>query len=144
MSLKKVIVVGDGGVGKTALIDRFFEEDFRPRYVPTIGVEVRQYENDLQFWDFAGREKFSGIQSFDGANMVIIVFSVDSQISYTNIEYWRKRVTDQCAYADIPVIVCANKCDIKERKFEFTADIVVSSKENVRCDGLLDLIRSWA
>ena len=64
--LFKVIVVGDGAVGKTALTIRFSEGRFQDHYKMTIGVDfaIKMIEIDgrrvkLQIWDTGGQERFS-------------------------------------------------------------------------------------
>ena len=65
----KIVVVGDGGVGKTTYIKRHLTGEFERRYIATIGVEVHPmafYTNygpvKFNVWDTAGQEKLSGLR----------------------------------------------------------------------------------
>ncbi|KAG7276170.1 hypothetical protein CRUP_030594, partial [Coryphaenoides rupestris] len=68
--MSKAVVVGDQGVGKTCLINRFCKDVFHRDYKATIGVdfEIERFEVagipfSLQIWDTAGQEKFKCIAS---------------------------------------------------------------------------------
>ena len=64
----KIIIIGDTGVGKTNLILRFSDENFKDNYVATIGVDFKTKTMELgdkriklQLWDTAGQERFRTI-----------------------------------------------------------------------------------
>lgn len=65
----KLLLVGDGGVGKTTLVRRHTTGEFERKYLPTLGVDVHPVVfhtnfGSLQFnvWDTAGQEKFGGLR----------------------------------------------------------------------------------
>ena len=65
----KLVLVGDGGVGKTTLVKRHLTGEFEKKYIPTLGVEVHPLKfttncGPLAFnvWDTAGQEKFGGLR----------------------------------------------------------------------------------
>ena len=65
----KLLLVGDGGVGKTTFVKRHLTGEFEKKYIATVGVEVHplQFHTNrgaLQFnvWDTAGQEKFGGLR----------------------------------------------------------------------------------
>jgi len=67
----KLVLVGDGGVGKTTFIKRHITGEFERKYVATLGVEVRPLDFDTNFgkirfivWDTAGQEKTGGLREF--------------------------------------------------------------------------------
>merc|ERR1712113_1110585 len=81
----KLVLVGDGGVGKTTFVKRHLTGEFEKKYVATLGVEVHPmvfYTNrgaiKLNVWDTAGQEKFGGLR--DGYSIqgqcAIIMFDV--------------------------------------------------------------------
>jgi small GTP-binding protein len=66
--LFKFVILGDSAVGKTNLILRFTDEDYKPSHIPTIGVDfkIKTMNLDgksvkLQLWDTAGQERFKTI-----------------------------------------------------------------------------------
>ncbi|NVM28634.1 MAG: GTP-binding protein [Candidatus Helarchaeota archaeon] len=125
--LFKIVVVGDGGVGKTALTVRFAEGVFRDDYKMTIGVdfsiktikvpingETRNVK--LQIWDTGGQERFSYVRPlyYKGAVGGLIVFDLTSRKSYENLSRWFTEVSNNCV--SIPVILVGNKSDLPDRE----------------------------
>lgn len=119
----KVILVGDGGVGKTTFVKRHLSGEFERRYIPTMGVEVHPlafYTNLGQIvfnvWDTAGQEKFGGLRDgyYINGNAAIIMFDVLSKTTYKNVNQWHRDITRVCE--NIPIVLCGNKIDVKERK----------------------------
>jgi Ras-related protein Rab-1A len=95
--LFKVLIIGDSGVGKSALLIRFTEDTFSEYYISTIGVDfkIRTIEQDgkhikLQIWDTAGQERFRTITTsyYRGAHGIMIVYDVTDAESFTNIKQW--------------------------------------------------------
>jgi len=119
----KLILVGDGGVGKTTFVKRHKSGEFEKRYIATLGVEV----HPLTFftnvgpiiydcWDTAGQEKFGGLRDgyYINGQCAIIMFDVTSRVSYKNVPVWHRDLTRVCD--DIPIVLCGNKVDVKDRK----------------------------
>lgn len=89
--MAKVIIIGDSGIGKTNLITRFCESNFKESYVATIGVDFkvktltvanRRYK--LQIWDTAGQERFKNITQtyYKGATGIILTYSIIDRTSF--------------------------------------------------------------
>ena len=118
----KLILVGDGGVGKTSFVRRHVTGEFERKYIATMGVHVYPLSfftnhGKLTFnvWDTSGQEKWGGLR--DGYYMQgqcgIIMFDVTSRISYKNVSNWYQDITRVCG--DIPIVLCGNKVDVPER-----------------------------
>ncbi len=116
-SFYKVVFLGDGGVGKTALLHRYVRNYFEKVYKPTIGAEVlpigfqTNYGSiQLNIWDTAGQEKYCGLR--DGylinAHHVVIFYAVDSKLSARNISFWEKDA------GLIPTTIIGTKSDRRE------------------------------
>ncbi len=128
-SFLKVVLLGDGGVGKSSLIQRFVSNKFDPSLFHTIGVEFlnKDLEVDgerftLQIWDTAGQERFKSLRTpfYRGTDCCLLTFAIDDAQSFQNIAIWRKEFL---YYADVkdpesfPFVVLGNKCDLaSERK----------------------------
>jgi len=119
----KLVLIGDGGVGKTTFVKRHLSGEFEKKYVPTMGVEVHPItffttRGEIRFdvWDTAGQERFGGLRDgyYIQAQAAIMMFDLTSRITYKNVPNWHRdlvRVLDT-----VPVVLCGNKCDVKERK----------------------------
>jgi len=86
MIRKKILLIGDFGVGKTSLIRRYVDDAFDDRYLTTIGVkiskkriEVEGQEGELLIWDIEGATPIKHIPQsyFKGASGAIFVCDVD-------------------------------------------------------------------
>ena len=122
----KLVLLGDGGVGKTTFIKRYITGEFDREYTPTNGVEVSTavfYTNfgPVRFiiWDTAGQEKLGGLREayYLNAHAAIIMFDVGSRITYKNVPRWYKDI--ERIVGKIPTIVLGNKVDIPDRKVKF-------------------------
>ena len=119
----KLVLCGDGGVGKTTFVKRHKSGDFEKKYVATVGVEVRPLVfttnyGDICFsvWDTAGQEKFGGLRDgyYIGGQCGIIMFDVTSRQTYKNVMNWHRDLTRVCD--EIPIVLCGNKVDLPDRK----------------------------
>ena len=134
----KLILVGDGGVGKTTFVKRHISGEFEKKYVATIGVEVyplkfstSRGEICFNVWDTAGQEKFGGLRDgyYIQGQCAIIMFDVTSRITYKNVPAWARELERVCGR--IPTVLVGNKVDIKERKVK-ARQITFHRKKNLQ------------
>mmetsp|Transcript_4122 Transcript_4122/g.6379 ORF Transcript_4122/g.6379 Transcript_4122/m.6379 type:complete len:213 (+) Transcript_4122:56-694(+) len=134
----KLILVGDGGVGKTTFVKRHLTGEFEKRYVATLGVEVHplKFHTNLgeiifNVWDTAGQEKFGGLRDgyYIQGQCAIIMFDVTSRITYRSVPNWHRDLTRVCE--NIPIVLCGNKVDIKDRKVK-AKQITFHRKKNLQ------------
>merc|ERR1712106_327081 len=119
----KLVLVDDGGVGKTTFVKRHLTGEFEKKYVATLGVEVHPLEfhtnrGQLVFnvWDTAGQEKFGGLRDgyYIQGQCAIVMFDVTSRVTYKNVPNWHRDLTG-CART-FQLYCAATKVDIKDRK----------------------------
>ncbi|KAA8492678.1 GTP-binding nuclear protein Ran [Porphyridium purpureum] len=134
----KLILVGDGGTGKTTFVKRHLTGEFEKKYVATLGVEVhplRFHTNRgpivFNCWDTAGQEKFGGLRDgyYIQGQAAIIMFDVTSRVTYKNVPNWHRDLVRVCE--NIPIVLCGNKVDIKDRKVK-AKQIVFHRKKNLQ------------
>lgn len=128
--LKKVLLLGDAGVGKTALLNQFVNRDFGGLYKPTIGSDFksRQVEIDgqfitLQIWDTAGQERFRSLGStyYRGTDCCVFVYDVTRPATFKNVEMWQRSFLDQVGDVKkeaISFLLIGNKVDLPDRKVD--------------------------
>ncbi|KAI5298180.1 hypothetical protein KEM56_004264, partial [Ascosphaera pollenicola] len=96
--LLKVIVLGDSGVGKTSLMNRYVNKRYSSSYKATIGADyltkdvlVDDRLVTLQLWDTAGQERFQslGVAFYRGADCCVLVYDVNNAKSFETLESWR-------------------------------------------------------
>lgn len=119
----KIVLIGDGGTGKSSYVARLQSETFQQEYIATLGVEKHEIAistshgaSTVVLWDTAGQEKLGPLRDgyYSGADAGIIFFDVTSRVTYKNVPSWHKDI--HRVQSDIPVVLCANKIDVKERK----------------------------
>jgi len=152
----KISLVGDGGVGKTALTRRHLTGEFIKRYVPTIGVEVHPIAFHttvgrvlFKVWDCAGQEKFGGLRDgyYISSHGGIIMFDVTSRLTYQNVPNWHRDLCRVCG--QIPIVLCGNKVDFMsleqqkkqwaERKAQREKDLQEAKKSGTELEPIPEL-----
>jgi small GTP-binding protein len=124
--LKKVVLLGDGGVGKTSLIARYVVNKFDDKYIATIGTKVSRKDIQvvkpdliinlrMMIWDILGQKEYSKIRSasLSGAQGVIIVGDLSRPETVQSLEgFWLKEV--QGVVGAIPTVFVGNKIDLTD------------------------------
>jgi len=119
----KLVVVGDGAVGKTSLLISYATGEFPTEYLPTVFENyTAQMKREkevilLHLWDTAGQEDYDRLRplSYPGADVLLLCFSTISQASYDAIrEKWAPEVHHYVA--NIPHILVGTKIDLREAK----------------------------
>lgn len=115
----KVLIVGQGSVGKTSLIKRLVKNTFDSSQVKTEGIaidriKIRMSENEqirLNIWDFGGQEIMHATHQFFLTRRSLYVLVLDSRLTQeeNRVEYWLRII--QSFGGDSPIIIVGNKTD---------------------------------
>ena len=121
--LFKLILVGDSGVGKTNILNRYTKDEFSFDSKTTIGVEfgsriynIKDHNIKVQIWDTAGQERYRSITNayYKGSKGAIIVFDVSRRETFDHVERWHEDIVKN-GDKDICLILIGNKCDLETR-----------------------------
>jgi small GTP-binding protein domain len=152
----KVIVLGDAGVGKTALLNRYVNERFTQFYRSTVGADFMskdlRYDDrniTLQIWDTAGQERFQSLSGafYRGSDCCILAFDITNTDSFAHLDDWRDGFLATVSPKDpnkFPFILVGCKSDLAEERVVSLEDaqewcknhgnipyFEVSAKENI-------------
>ena len=121
---RKLVILGDGKVGKTSLITRYIEKSFSPGYVPGTGLKVFSkmlefvYPNlvvnlRMSIWDTAGQKWYARIRepAFEGSHGTILVADLSRPETVASMqEFWLEEVKN--ATGQLPIAIIGNKVDL--------------------------------
>ena len=131
----KVVIIGDSGVGKSAVIERILKDRFNTYDVSTIGaafnikrIAINEKIIELQLWDTAGQERFNSIVPIylKKAHAVILVYAINDKKSQDDlIQKWYPLVCDnEIKY----IYVVGNKCDLEMEDYDIEFNQTITNK----------------
>jgi small GTP-binding protein len=118
----KVVLLGDSGVGKTSLVNRWMTGTYQRVTNPTIGanhqrkrVIVDNAEVDLLIWDTAGQEQFQPLAPLyaRSASVAILTASIADRRSFENLSQWTEILSSPSGELP-PIVLAVNKIDLRE------------------------------
>ncbi|GAA5796890.1 RAP1A, member of ras oncogene family [Helicostylum pulchrum] len=120
----KLVVLGSGGVGKSALTVQFVQSIFVEKYDPTIEdsyrkqVEVDGQQCMLEILDTAGTEQFTAMRDLYMKNGqgFLLVFSITSSVTLTDLYDLRDQILRVKDGENVPMVLVGNKCDLEEER----------------------------
>jgi len=130
----KVVVAGNGAVGKTSLIRRFCEGKFELTRVATIGVDFQtqlvalpERTVKLSIWDMAGQDRFQVIRTgfYRGSRSAALVYDVTDPESFNSLPRWHTEILD--AIQKQPFVVVGNKTDLERVQPQAAAEAFAQS-----------------
>jgi len=157
----KLILVGDSGVGKTSLLNRYMERGFSLNQPCTVTADCQLKSltidsltsAQLIIWDTCGQEKFRSMTSqyFKFAHGVILMYDVSDRRSFDDLNAWLEEIKQNSMNENISIILVGNKIDFKYRnisteqasKFAKDNDLLyceTSSKEGLNIESPFEKI----
>lgn len=134
----KVIVVGNGGVGKSSMIRRFCTGEYTDTYKKTIGVDFLEKEKYIDscaqsitfmVWDTAGQEEFDAVTKsyYRGAHGCVIAFSTVDRDSFEAVEKWKGKV--EAEVGSIAMVLVQNKVDLIDKAVSSNDEVEALAKK---------------
>ena len=122
----KLSLIGDGGVGKTSIAQRYVHGVFKADYKATIGTFIskkewyfEQLNTSVKFiiWDLAGQDQFQRLwpDYMTDTRSGIIMFDVTNKKSFENIKKWNEIIT-RVAHPNVILILVGNKVDLQDSR----------------------------
>ena len=117
---KKLVVVGDGGCGKTCLLIVYSQNRFPEEYVPTVFenyVPIVEFDGQLvefALWDTAGQEEYNRLRplSYPETDVILVCFAVDYPASLVNVQdKWLPEILHFCE--GVPFLLVGLKTDLR-------------------------------
>jgi len=135
--LYKIVLLGDGMVGKTTLRRVFMGKGFRDTYIMTFGCDfaVKDVVIEggirvrLQIWDLAGQPSFENIRKnyYKGSKGALLVYDTTRRETLKHIPLWVKELFSNIKNRKIPIILVGNKIDLRKGKENY-----VSTEEGLK------------
>ncbi|XP_068617758.1 ras-related protein Rab-21-like [Battus philenor] len=158
----KVVLLGEGCVGKTSLLLRYIENKFNDKHLTTLQatflnkkLNIDGKRINLSIWDTAGQERFHALGPiyYRNANGAILVYDITDKDSFEKVKTWVKELKTMLG-SDIVIAIAGNKIDLEEERrvpileAERLARIVGANHQNTSAknnegveDLFLDLIK---
>ena len=160
----KITMVGNSSVGKTSIINRYFENKFDLNSTePTINaffhcknIKIDPFtEAQMQIWDTAGQEKYRSLTKnyLLNANGILIVFDLSDEKSFNDLDSWIEEINNIIDEKKVVIILVGNKSDLPDQKIDNDKALTyakkynmkylsVSAKEGINIDYLFEIIGS--
>lgn len=145
--IAKVLLCGDGSVGKTAIRERYLGKGFQSNYMMTIGADFAvkeilgkttegdDYSIKCSIWDLSGQLNFKDVRSiyYKGSHAVIMVYDCTNRQSFDNLNHWVEEIKKHTNINGMTMLLIANKKDLRE-----------DGKNHVTTDEGQALAKQWA
>jgi len=126
----KVVILGPGGVGKSAITVQFISGKFVEKYDPTVEdfyrkeIEIDGDPAILEILDTAGTEQFASMRDLyiKNGQGFVIVYSLASRQSFQDVKHIRDQIVRVKGTDRVPIVLAANKCDLAPEAREVTIE----------------------
>jgi len=135
----KIVLLGDAGVGKSSLCQRYINNTISDNYEVTIGGAYLQkevtldsgFKIKLHIWDTGGEERYRAMAPlyYRDAQAALLVYDVNDSRTFQSLDYWVRELDEKVRDENMVLIIAGNKCDLPGRKVK--EDQVKSFADNV-------------
>lgn len=123
--LFKIVLIGDGAVGKTSIRKRYMGEGFRTDFLATMGADfaylktkIDNMDIEWQIWDLAGQIAFRNVMKsyYKGAMGALAVYDITQPKTLDSLDSWVQEVRERAntSSTEVPVVLVGNKIDLRE------------------------------
>ena len=120
----RVVFIGDSSVGKTSIISRLVNNEYKSNEQTTVGAMFMMYSEvvhgdriEMQIWDTAGQEKFRSLGPiyYRQAQVGVVVIDLTSRTSFDHIDEWIANFRKNAGQEAL-IVVAANKSDMSDER----------------------------
>ncbi|CAK1554940.1 unnamed protein product [Leptosia nina] len=120
----KVVLLGEGCVGKTSILLRYIEDKFNEKHLSTLQatflnkkLNINGKRINLSIWDTAGQERFHALGPiyYRNSNGAILVYDITDQYSFVKVKNWVKELKKMLG-SDIVLAIAGNKIDLDHER----------------------------
>ena len=136
----KLVVVGDGAVGKTCLLISYCRDEFPTEYVPTVfenystALVVDMRRVHLTLWDTAGQEGYDKMRplSYPDTDVFLVCFSLVNDGSLENVERkWVPELRDpRLKLGEVPLLLVGLKKDLGDQMPREAVKVTINDCDN--------------
>lgn len=122
--LYRLVLIGDSGVGKTAILLRYADNMFNTSFITTIGIDfrIKTFESGgkrvkLQIWDTAGQEQFHSVATsyYRNAHGIMLIYDVSNAESFIHVSKWVNNIRKNSP-TSVKQVLLGNKCDVEDSR----------------------------
>ncbi|KAF9045984.1 ras-domain-containing protein [Hymenopellis radicata] len=134
----KIVIMGNSGVGKTSLLQRYTQNKFDPKnttstsgaFFVTKKVVVNGLKVRLQLWDTAGQERFRSMAPmyYRGANAALLLYDITNASTFNDIRGWLEELKKNCS-PELIIYIVGSKADLYRHR-QVTSDFARLSLHN--------------
>lgn len=126
-----LLTIGETAVGKTAIIQRFENKEFKKNHFSTIGIDfkskvitVDDKTVNLRIWDTCGQEQFHNIMPayYKKSDGILVVYDVTKRKSFSKIAGWMENIHKNVDIKETAIVLLGNKIDEEEEEREVTTE----------------------
>ncbi|MFX1423523.1 MAG: Rab family GTPase [Promethearchaeota archaeon] len=120
----KIVLIGDGAVGKTSIRRRYMGEGFKADFLTTMGadfaylkINIAEHTVEWQIWDLAGQPAFRQVMKayFVGSMGALAVYDITQPKTLEGIDSWIREAQSYAqSFPELPVVLIGNKIDLRD------------------------------
>ena len=135
----KIVLLGDGAVGKTNIRKNYLGQGFTKDHLMTIGADFaaadkviqikdKEYNITFQIWDLAGQGTFNQVRSmyYRGVFGALVVFDVTRKNSFDNLSSWIKELYKNSNRGAVPIVILGNKYDLFDEDEDHVKNVEIN------------------
>ena len=128
-----MVLLGDSGVGKSSIAQRYCKNTFEDNYYVTIGgaymqqtVNIEGTLVKLHIWDTGGSDRFRSLVSmyYRDAIAAIICYDLTNEKTFESVNYWTNEMADKNNMEKYVLALAGNKCDVPDEDWKINEEML--------------------